>query len=120
MRRLVWSLVPTLFPLTLLAGQAEIVDARATAGNDGSYRVDVTLRHADTGWDHYADAWDLLLPDGRLLATRTLYHPHVNEQPFTRSLGDVSVPQGTDHLWVRAHDKVHGYNPERFQLFLNK
>jgi hypothetical protein len=36
----------------------------------GSYRFDVTVRHADTGWDHYADAWDILTPDGTLLGSR--------------------------------------------------
>ena len=43
----------------------------------------VTVQHADTGWDHYADAWEVLAPDGTVLGTRTLLHPHTDEQPFT-------------------------------------
>ena len=28
----------------------------------------MTVRHADTGWDHYADKWDVVAPDGAVLA----------------------------------------------------
>ena len=41
-------------------------------------------------------------------ATRTLLHPHVDEQPFTRSLTGITIPEGTDEVVVRAHDSVHG------------
>jgi len=44
-----------------------------------------------------------------VLATRTLLHPHENEQPFTRSLSGVRIPDGVTEVIVRAHDKVHGY-----------
>jgi len=69
----------------------------------------VTLRHADEGWEHYADRWEVLSLDGKVLATRTLFHPHVNEQPFTRSLSGVSVPAGTPAVRIRSHDKMHEY-----------
>ncbi len=105
-------------PLTSLAGEVEIVDVRATPGSPGSYGFDVTLRHTDTGWDHYADGWEVIAPDGTSLGERTLYHPHVNEQPFTRSLGGVGIPQGTGHVLIRAHDKVHGYTKTPFRVEL--
>jgi hypothetical protein len=66
------------------------------------------VRHADTGWDHYANRWDVLAPDGTVLGTRTLLHPHENEQPFTRSLSGVSVPEGVRSVTIRANDSVHG------------
>jgi hypothetical protein len=50
-----------------------------------------------------------LAPDGTLLATRTLMHPHVDEQPFTRNLSGVAIPGSIDEVEVRAHDTVHGY-----------
>lgn len=91
------------------AGEVEIVVAAARQGADGSYRFSVTLRHADAGWDHYADKWDVLGPDGTVLGTRVLLHPHQDEQPFTRSLSGVKVPKGVTRVSIRAHDKVHGY-----------
>lgn len=66
------------------------------------WRFFVTLSHDDTGWDHYADAWDILDATGAVLATRTLHHPHVHEQPFTRSLGPVILPDGTREVFVRG------------------
>ena len=69
----------------------------------------VSLRHADEGWDHYADAWEVLSEERELLAKRVLRHPHVKEQPFTRSLSGVALPAGTKMVIVRGHDKVHGY-----------
>lgn len=68
-----------------------------------------TLRHADEGWEHYADAWEVLDPAGKVLATRVLVHPHVEEQPFTRSLSGVEIPAKVKEVTVRAHDSVHGY-----------
>ena len=91
------------------AGKADVVDVKATPEAGGTWRFDVTVRHADEGWDHYADRWDVLAPDGSVLATRVLLHPHDTEQPFTRSLGGVILPEGTHRVRVRAHDKVHGH-----------
>ena len=41
--------------------------------------------------------------------TRVLLHPHDHEQPFTRSLPRVAVPEGLRRVAVRAHDSVHEY-----------
>lgn len=83
------------------------VDIQPSAGNTFSFEV--TVQHADEGWDHYADAFEVLDPEGNVLATRTLFHPHVNEQPFKRSLDNVTIPYSIDEVTVRARDSVHGY-----------
>ena len=95
-----------------------MVAATATQQSSGTYSFSVTVQHADTGWDHYADAWDVVGPDGKIIATRTLYHPHVNEQPFTRSLGNVTIPDGVTQVTLRAHDSVHGYGGAEITLDL--
>lgn len=82
------------------------------------YRFDVTVRHDDTGWGHFADHWDILAPDGSVIDTRTLYHPHVNEQPFTRSLTVSDFPAGLKEVIVRAHDNSHGYGGRSVRLRL--
>ncbi len=103
---------------TALAGEVEIVDAVAYRDPGDKWRFDVTLKHGDTGWDHYADQWEVLAPDGSLLGTRTLYHPHVNEQPFMRSLSGVPVPAELDHVMIRARDSLHGHGPDLFRVDL--
>lgn len=92
------------------AGLADVLKVEIRpAGQPGHYDVAVTVRHADSGWDHYANRWEILAPDGGVLATRVLAHPHVHEQPFTRALGGVRIPQPLTWIRVRAHDLVHGY-----------
>ncbi len=91
-----------------VAGEADVVAAEAAQEGAGAWRFDVTVAHADEGWDHYADKWEVLAPDGSLLGTRVLLHPHVGEQPFTRSLGGIAILAGIDRVILRAHDSVHG------------
>lgn len=79
-------------------------------------RVSVTLSHPDTGWDHYADGWEVLDVDGNSLGVRTLFHPHVTEQPFTRSLSDVAIPEGATVIYVRARCNVDGWNDTLFEV----
>ncbi|MFQ5786183.1 MAG: hypothetical protein ACE5H8_15360 [Alphaproteobacteria bacterium] len=91
------------------AGEADVVAVTVAREAPGSYRFDVTLRHADAGWDHYANAWEVVGPDGRVLGKRVLLHPHVDQQPFTRSLSGVVIPADVRRVTLRAHDSVHGY-----------
>lgn len=100
-----------------LAGSVEIISARVEH-QAGSYRFHVTLKHADSGWQHYANAWRVLAPDGRVLGERILYHPHVDEQPFTRALSGVILPPGTDYVEIEAEDSQHGVNSQRLRLDL--
>jgi hypothetical protein len=102
------TLLTLLLAAPAAADPVEIV--AATARSDGAtWSFDVTLAHPDTGWDHYADAWEVLAPDGTSLGIRELAHPHVDEQPFTRSLAGVAVPEGTDHVLIRARCLVDGW-----------
>lgn len=110
------SLLPVQF---LFAGEVDVVEVAVHSGGAGEYRFDVTLNHDDTGWDHYADRWEILGPKGELLATRVLMHPHVNEQPFTRSLSGVSIPVGLREVTVRGHDLLHGYGGREVSVSLS-
>jgi len=100
------------------ANDPVVKNATASANGDGTYSFTVTIRHADTGWKHYADRFEVLGAGGKVLGTRVLYHPHENEQPFTRSLGNVKVPVGVTEVRVRAHDKVHGDGKTTFTVKL--
>lgn len=101
------------------AGQVEIV-AVELEPTINSWTVNVTLKHADTGWKHYADGWRVVDSKGKVLGNRTLYHPHVDEQPFTRSLSGIEIPAKTTIIYVEAHDKVHGWNKDRVKINLNR
>lgn len=84
------------------------VNAKEVAG---LWSFDVTLTHGDTGWDDYADGWRILDDQGKELGLRALAHPHVNEQPFTRSLSGVRIPEGVEEVGIQARDTIGGWSP---------
>jgi hypothetical protein len=77
----------------------------------GLWSFDVTITHGDTGWDDYADGWRILDADGKEIGMRDLAHPHVNEQPFTRSLSGVEIPAGLKEVGIQVRDSVGGWSP---------
>ena len=93
-----------------------VVEAAKMSMSGNSATISVTIRHGDTGWDHYADGWAVLAPDGTQLGYRKLLHPHENEQPFTRSLSGVTIPAGIDHVLIRASDNVTGPAQNTYRL----
>ena len=96
-----------LFTNIASADSARVVDV--TSSKVGSkWTFNVTLEHRDTGWEHYADGWGVYLPDGTELGYRLLAHPHLNEQPFTRSLSGVKIPKGEPVVIIKPRDLVHG------------
>jgi len=89
---------------------AQVVYVKASRNRDGLWRFDVTVRHMDQGWNHYANAWRVVDPDGgKILAERVLLHPHDNEQPFTRSQSNVQIPAGVTQVTLQAKCNVHGF-----------
>ena len=98
----------------LIAGMAaadspRIVAASAAQDGDGTWSISVTLAHPDSGWDHYASGWKVLTPDGKMLGLRELTHPHVDEQPFTRSLSGVVIPDGLSEVLIRPRCTMDGW-----------
>lgn len=101
------------------ANDVEIVNVYMEQ-TDAGWRAEVTLKHDDTGWGHYADAWRIVDGNGHLYKTRVLYHPHVNEQPFTRSLSGIVIPEDQTIIYVEAHDKQHGWSKQRVKVDLTR
>ncbi len=95
---------------------ADVLYVRAEEAEDGTWTFEVTVEHPDTGWEDYADGWDVVTPEGEVLKsnpddafTRVLLHPHENEQPFTRSQREIDIPESVTQVRVRAHDIVDGF-----------
>lgn len=94
-------------PTAVLTNQADVM-AVSVKGEPGAYNFSVTIRSPDEGCNQYADWWEVLNQEGELLYRRILLHSHVNEQPFTRSGGPVSIAADTTVI-VRAHMNTSGY-----------
>lgn len=101
------------------ADSPKIEDVDVTRQGE-TWRVSVTLSHPDTGWDHYADGWRVELSDGTVLAMRELLHPHVQEQPFTRSLSGVEIPTTATEVRIRARCNVDGWNAQTYPLLIKQ
>jgi len=108
-------IVGYLLPLPVYANQAEVIEVKIKSVGVNQYRIDTTIKHADTGWDHYANAWLVFDEMGNKIGERILHHPHVNEQPFTRGL-TLSIATGVKTIIIKAQDSVHGLNEKGVQI----
>jgi hypothetical protein len=115
-RKMLFSIAVLAYWQLAAAGDANVHQDKPSCTKDLVFSYDVTVVHADSGWDHYANKWDVLTSDGTIVASRELLHPHENEQPFTRSLHDVKLPAGTKDVDVRAYDSVHGYGGQTVRV----
>ena len=107
------------FNLDLDFAQVEYV--KATMASNGTWRFDVTVRHNDEGWDHYADAWRVADPrTGEVLGERILAHPHETEQPFTRSQSGITIPSDLSQVLVQAKCNVHGFGGREILVDLSQ
>jgi hypothetical protein len=95
---------------------ADVIFVKARQESDDTWYFLVTVEHPDTGWEDYADGWDVVLPDGSVAKpdttspfTRLLLHPHETEQPFTRDQGGIVIEPGITEVTVKAHDLVDGF-----------
>lgn len=86
--------------------QVEFVEVKQSS--DKNWCFNTRVRHQDDGWDHYANAWQVHDMNGKLLAERVLFHPHENEQPFTRSLCNIDIPENVTKVVVSAQCEQHG------------
>jgi hypothetical protein len=108
------------------SANADVTFVRAVEQAEGRWTFYVTVAHPDSGWEDYADGWDVVLPDGSVILpdpgspfTRLLLHPHETEQPFTRSQSGIEIPADVTTVRVRAHDLVDGYGGAEVVVDLN-
>ncbi len=108
--------------MAAIAGEADVVGVKVRPSGPRLYGFDVTVRSNDTGWDYYAERFEVVAPDGTVLGTRVLLHPHETEQPFTRELDGVRIAPSINEVVVRAwmkrgaQAKAAGGEPMRVTL----
>jgi hypothetical protein len=104
------------------AGEADVIAVKVRPVAAGVYGFDVTLRSKDSGWDYYAERFEVLAPDGSVLGTRVLLHPHDDEQPFTRELDGVpiaaSIRQVTVRAWMKRGNRLKAAGGSSLQVEL--
>lgn len=109
-----------------MTGNADVVFVRAVNTGENTWTFHVTIQHPDTGWEDYADGWDIALPDGTSIIpnsgdvfTRVLLHPH-DAEPFTRSQSNIVIPDNVTTVIVRAHDIVDAWGGQEITVDLTQ
>lgn len=112
----------TLFLLlsyTAFAGEADVIAAEVEHTGGNFYRFSVMVQHDDESWKHFAKAWEVLDLDGNILGVRILLHPHINEQPFTRSQ-TISILENINQVTIRVYDLVHEFGGKELTINIRK
>ncbi|NND05492.1 MAG: hypothetical protein HKN87_03850 [Saprospiraceae bacterium] len=78
------------------------------SGSESNYSFTVEVRSPDLGCNQYADWWEVISAEGKLIYRRILAHSHVTEQPFRRAGGPIPIAADS-MIIVRAHMNNLGY-----------
>ncbi len=98
-----------------LGQEAQYADVLSVAvsGSEGGYTFKVRIKSPDKGCDQYADWWEVIDSQGKLLYRRILQHSHVREQPFERPGGPIRISARRE-IYIRAHMNNAGYGGAAF------
>ena len=98
----------------------DVLGATAEQDDDGTWNVSATLSSPYDSAQRYADAWRIVGADGTVYGTRELAHDHAAEQPFTRDLSSVEIPEDVIEVTIEGRDQVSGWGGESFTLTLER
>lgn len=89
---------------------ADVVGVRVVERSAGVFDFDVTVSSPYDTPERYADGFRVMSEDGRtVFGVRPLGHDHAGEQPFTRDLYGVKVPDGVRKVVVQSRDRQYGW-----------
>ncbi|HEX6286095.1 MAG TPA: N-acetylmuramoyl-L-alanine amidase, partial [Acidimicrobiia bacterium] len=95
----------------------DVIAVDVSRGSD-TYNLEVTISSPYDSPERYADAFRVVGDDGRVYAIRELLHDHASEQPFTRSVGPVGIPETVRTVTIEARDLVYGWGGETIEVDL--
>ncbi|MDJ0767893.1 MAG: hypothetical protein QNJ12_03835 [Ilumatobacter sp.] len=88
----------------------DVLAADATFDADSeTWTFSATLSSPYDTPERYADAWRVVGPDDAVYGVRELTHDHAAEQPFTRFLSGVEIPDDVTEVTIEGRDQANGY-----------
>jgi hypothetical protein len=96
----------------------DIVAVKVEPRGGNTFNFDVTVSSPYDTAQRYADGFRVSGPDGRVYGERKLFHDHAGEQPFTRDLHGVAIPDGIKTVVVQARDQKYGYGGKTVEVNL--
>lgn len=96
----------------------DVLSATVERRDAGSFDFAVTVSSPYDTPRRYADAFRVLARDGTVFGERKLLHDHAGEQPFTRELRGVAIPDAVRVVVIQARDQQYGYGGRTVELAL--
>jgi hypothetical protein len=96
----------------------DVVAVKVKAAGPSVFDFDVTVSSPYDTPSRYADGFRVSTTAGKVLGERQLLHDHQTEQPFTRDLYSVRVPEGIAKVIVQARDQKYGYGGKPIEVML--
>lgn len=117
------------FALTVVSGTAipaefpaqkypDVIAVKVQARGVDTFDFDITVSSPYDTPQRYADAFRAMGKDGKVFGERKLLHDHAGEQPFTRDLYGVRIPQGVRVVVIQARDRKYGYGGKTPEVVL--
>ncbi|MBX7142559.1 MAG: hypothetical protein K1X63_15905 [Chitinophagales bacterium] len=96
----------------------DVVRVKVEVAESGVFNFDVTVSSPYDTPSRYADGFRVSTMEGKVLGERKLMHDHQTEQPFTRDLYSVKIPEGIKKVVVQARDQKYGYGGKTVEVML--
>lgn len=96
----------------------DVIAAKVKVAAPGVFDFDVTVSSPYDTPSRYADGFRVSTTEGKVLGERKLLHDHQTEQPFTRDLYSVKIPDGIAKVVVQARDQKYGYGGKTLEVLL--
>jgi hypothetical protein len=96
----------------------DVVAVKVRASGPNRFDFDVTVSSPYDTPGRYADGFRVYTNANLVLGERKLLHDHQYEQPFTRDLYGVAIPEGLRVVLVQARDQKHGYGGKVVEVTL--
>lgn len=96
----------------------DVLEVVVRAAAPGVFDFDVTVSSPYDTPSRYADGFRVSTTEGKVLGERKLMHDHQTEQPFTRDLYSVKIPEGITKVVVQARDQKYGYGGKTVAVML--
>lgn len=96
----------------------DVVEVEVSADGDNGFDFSVTLSSPYDTPQRYADAFRVMSEEGDVYGVRELLHDHAGEQPFTRRLTGVAIPEEINTVIVQGRDQEYGYGGKTMEVDL--
>ena len=96
----------------------DVIAVKVKVAAPDVFDFDVTVSSPYDTPSRYADGFRVSTLEGKVLGERKLLHDHQTEQPFTRDLYSVKIPDGIAKVVVQARDQKYGYGGKTVEVLL--